>query len=435
MRRACRALLLAALAGVASAQEAARPPSATAADRRVDLDVQSLYDHAELGAALRALVAAYPEFLSLSSLGQSRGGRELWLVTAAGIGPLPPQERSALLAVGGRGVDDVHGAEMALFTLLELVQNHARDPRVGRLLAEHTLYVLPAFDPDRRDALLVEGGAAAREAIEPDRNLPADWSPWVTSAGPYPLSEPESRALADFLVAHPNVAVLQTYSGDARTRSGERDARLPPEDLELYKRLCEHVAARVDEPGHLSGLPDLPQRSGSLAGYAGFELGTFVFQCGVGGREPGVLPQPYEIYLLARRAWQVTVALGDALPRLECSAPSVARLKGDQWQVDVSLRNAGLIPTRGTLARRRSLVAPPSLSAHGGTLIAAASRPEGAELAQPLGLRAGAPHLLDVPGGGRIDLNLYLNAAAETELALEFSAPRAGAASASIVLR
>jgi hypothetical protein len=433
--RAGCALWLAVLAGVAPAQEVARPPSAAAADRRVELDVQSLYDHAELGAALRALVAAYPEFLSLSSLGHSRGGRDLWLVTVAGPGPLPEQARSALLAVGGRGVEDVHGAEMALFTLLELVQNHARDPRATRLLAEHTLYVLPVFDPDRREALLAGGGEGALDPAEPDRNLPADWSPWVSAGGPYPLSEPESVALAAFLGAHPNVAVVQTYSGDARARTGERDARLPPEDLELYRSLTAHVAAHVDEPGHLIGLPDLPSRSGSLMLYAGLELGTLVFQCGVGGREPGGLPQPYEIYLLARRAWQVTLALGDALPRLECGAPSVARLKGDQWQVDVSLRNGGLIPTRAMLARRRALVAAPRLAASGGTLIAAASRLEGAELAQPLGLRAGVPRLLDVPGGGRVDLSLFLTAAPETELALEFSAPRAGAASTSIVLR
>jgi hypothetical protein len=433
VRAAWIALALAGSIAPLAAQSAVRP--AASADRRVELDVQSLYDHAELGGALRALVAAYPEFLSMHSLGTSRGGRELWLVTAAGPGALAPQDRSALLALGARGADDVHGAEMTLFTLFELVQNHARDPAAARVLAEHTLYVIPALDPDRRAALLSDGASGAPEAVEPDRNLPTDWSPWGAEGGPYPLSEPESRALAEFLAAHPNVAVVQTYSGAAHAREGARDARLPAEDLELYDRLLEHVSARVDEPGHLRAFPDLPARPGGAEDYAGLELGAFVFRCEVAGRERGGLPQPYEIYLLARRAWQVTLALADALPRLACEPPQVARLKSDQWQVDVRVSNAGLLPTASALARRRALVAPPHLSAQGGTLIAAALRTQTEEVAQPVGLRAGAPRLVDVPGGGSIDLNLFLTAAAETELALRLSAPRAGAASTSVVLR
>lgn len=434
MRAAGVALALA-LAGAPLAAQGGRAGAVAAPDRRVELDVQSLYDHGELGAALRALVTAYPELLSLESLGTSGEGRELWLVTAAGPGALAPEDRPALLALGGRGEDDVHGAEMALFTLFELVQNHARDPVVARVLAEHTLYVMPAFDPDRRAAVLGDTPAAQRAGVEPDRNLPTDWSPWARGSGPYPLSLPESRALAEFLAAHPNVAVLQTYSGAPARRAALRSTRLPAEDLELYQRLDAHIAARVDEPGHVTAFPDLVPVPGSAAGYACVEQGAFGFEVEVAGREGGGLPQPYEIYLLARRAWQVTLALADALPRLACEAPSVARLKGDQWQVAVRVTNAGLLPTAGAQARRRSVVAVPSLRAQGGTLIAAALRPQGQQVAQPVVLRDGAPRLVEVPGGGSLELDLFVTAAAETELTLDLSAPRAGAASTSVVLR
>lgn len=427
------ALVLALALSPAAAQDAAR--SAAAPDRRVELDVQSLYDHGELGAALRALVQAYPELLALQSLGTSREGRELWMVTAAGPGPLAPEDRSALLALGGRGGEDVHGAEMALFTLFELVQNHARDPEVARVLATHTLYVIPALDPDGRAAVLGDAPRGEAEAVQPDRNLPTDWSPWARGAGPYPLSEPESRALADFLAAHPNVAVLQTYSAAEPRRTALRGARLPEADLALYERTLAHVAARVDEPGHVTAFCDLVPAPGSAAAYACVELGAFGFEVEVAGRERDELPQPYEIYLLARRAWQVTLALADALPRLTCEAPSVSRLKGDQWQVAVRIANAGILPTAGAQARRRSVVQPPRLRAEGGTLIAAALREPGGQVMQPLVLRDGAPRLLEVPGGGSLDLDLFLTAPAETELALELAAPRAGTAAATVVLR
>jgi murein tripeptide amidase MpaA len=54
--------------------------------------------------------------------------------------------------------------------------------------------------------------------IDANRNFPADWAPhWVQhGAGSYPLSEPETRALAEYLIAHPNIHGSQhfhTFSG------------------------------------------------------------------------------------------------------------------------------------------------------------------------------------------------------------------------------
>lgn len=60
--------------------------------------------------------------------------------------------------------------------------------------------------------------APALLGLDANRNFPADWSPyWVQGgAGAYPLSEPETKALADFLIAHPNIHGSQhfhTFSG------------------------------------------------------------------------------------------------------------------------------------------------------------------------------------------------------------------------------
>jgi hypothetical protein len=60
--------------------------------------------------------------------------------------------------------------------------------------------------------------APALLGLDANRNFPADWSPfWVQNgAGAYPLSEPETKALADFLIAHPNIHGSQhfhTFSG------------------------------------------------------------------------------------------------------------------------------------------------------------------------------------------------------------------------------
>jgi hypothetical protein len=55
--------------------------------------------------------------------------------------------------------------------------------------------------------------APALMGLDANRNFPADWGPhWEQSgAGEFPLSEPETRALAQFLLAHPNIHGSQHF--------------------------------------------------------------------------------------------------------------------------------------------------------------------------------------------------------------------------------
>ena len=51
------------------------------------------------------------------------------------------------------------------------------------------------------------------EGLDFNRNFPFQWRPEgeQQGAGPYPASEPEIKALVDFIVAHPNINVGLTY--------------------------------------------------------------------------------------------------------------------------------------------------------------------------------------------------------------------------------
>jgi len=55
--------------------------------------------------------------------------------------------------------------------------------------------------------------APALLGLDANRNFPTDWKPYwhQAGAGEYPLSEPETRALADFLLAHPNIHGSQHF--------------------------------------------------------------------------------------------------------------------------------------------------------------------------------------------------------------------------------
>jgi murein tripeptide amidase MpaA len=84
-----------------------------------------------------------------------------------------------------------------------------------------------------------------KEGLDLNRNFPVAWRQEneQPGAGPYPVSEPESRNLVDFIVRHPNltgVVTFHTYSGVLlRPYDDRADDEFPPEDLWTYKKIGE----------------------------------------------------------------------------------------------------------------------------------------------------------------------------------------------------
>lgn len=80
------------------------------------------------------------------------------------------------------------------------------------------------------------------EGLDLNRNFPAQWRQEheQVGAGPFPTSEPEVRAMVEFVVAHPNIGAAisyHTHSGVILRPMGTRsDDDMIPEDLWAYKR-------------------------------------------------------------------------------------------------------------------------------------------------------------------------------------------------------
>ncbi len=83
--------------------------------------------------------------------------------------------------------------------------------------------------------------APAREGMDINRNYPYEWAPEgiEPGSGPYPFSEPETRAEAEFWRTHTNISgvvTYHTYSGVLlRPYGTQSDDALPTEDLDIYK--------------------------------------------------------------------------------------------------------------------------------------------------------------------------------------------------------
>ena len=108
-----------------------------------------------------------------------------------------------------------------------------------------------------------------------NRNYPNDWKPQSKQhgAGPYPLSEPETRAVVEFFGDHPNIGgalTYHTYSGVLlRPFTAKADTEMPAFDLatyELFGARCEELTGfpcksvfhdfRYDPTAHITGVFD-----------------------------------------------------------------------------------------------------------------------------------------------------------------------------------
>lgn len=105
-----------------------------------------------------------------------------------------------------------------------------------------------SFDPTRLEV------PESRFGLDFNRNYPYGWRPHhlQTGAGPYPLSEPETRAQVAALLARPNIGAVITYhtycGALLRPFSDKPDSAMDARDLSLYKWVGESGARLTGYP-------------------------------------------------------------------------------------------------------------------------------------------------------------------------------------------
>ena len=143
--------------------------------------------------------------------------------------------------------------------------------------------LLEGFDDDQDGKFNEDGlGGSAGSGVDLDRNFPALWPELKDGAGVVPLSESESRALADWMLAHDNiVAVLTIGPHDNLVKlpevgKFEESGRVPIGIEEGDKAWYEKVGERYRE---LTGAKNAEavDRKGSLHHWAYAHFGAYSF--------------------------------------------------------------------------------------------------------------------------------------------------------------
>ncbi len=162
------------------------------------------------------------------------------------------------MPVDGLTVEDIDGDGRVLSMRIPdphgAYKKHETDPRLmvarepGEFGGEY-YRLMPEGTLAQWDGLTIKANRD-REGLDLNRNFPAYWRQEFEQlgAGDYPTSEPEVRAMVDFVVKHRNIGAavsFHTHSGVIlRPMGTQSDDDMTPEDLWIYKRLSD-LGARL----------------------------------------------------------------------------------------------------------------------------------------------------------------------------------------------
>jgi murein tripeptide amidase MpaA len=154
--------------------------------------------------------------------------------------------------IGGLVTEDIDGdGRMLMMRIPDPNGNWKKHPDEPRLMIRRDpdevggeyYRILPEgrFDEPFDPAILTI--QPKKEGLDLNRNFPAHWRQEYEQdgAGPYPTSEPEVRAIVDFIAKHPNITggvTFHTWSGVLlRPYSHQSDDAFPAEDLWTYQKI------------------------------------------------------------------------------------------------------------------------------------------------------------------------------------------------------
>ncbi len=121
----------------------------------------------------------------------------------------------------------------------------------------------------------------AGDGVGLNRNFTFGYRPFTAAAGANAVSEPESRALADFLHDRPNVAVVFSFSTEDNLfhpwkPDGQKERnRIKTTVLASDASLLEHIASEYKKLHGGSDCPAPPEAAGSFSQWAYFHYGRW----------------------------------------------------------------------------------------------------------------------------------------------------------------
>lgn len=319
-----------------------------------------------------------------------------------------------------------------------------------------------------------------------NRNWPGDWQPDYVQggAGSYPLSSPETRAIAGFIMARPEIGAAQAYhnTGGMILRGPGAEAResfYPGPDRTVYDQIAKDGEKMLPYYRALVIWKDLYRVHGGFVTWLSESLGIFgftnelwtvakYFQNAAERPDEDMMrffrdhlefgqtwtdysavdhPEHGEVLVGGANKWSsratptfmleeechrnfaFSMYHADQLPRLEWGRLAVQDLGSDLWQITAEIRNTRMIPTRSSLMQSRNIGTHDRLETTPATgRVVTGGRPDTWWSAAIRESRFEPERLLlpdGVPSRGTALVRVYVEAPAGTEVTLAYRSARA----------
>ncbi|MBI4393894.1 MAG: succinylglutamate desuccinylase/aspartoacylase family protein [Euryarchaeota archaeon] len=232
--------LLAPLVGA----QAPEPPSVSS-----DLGAAKVYPiYPYLTAEMQSLAADHKDIARLHSAGQSGKGMELWYMEVADFeaaSRVPIHEREVLYIDGGTHANEYIGVIFVMQWLRTLLAGYGSNATATWVVENRHTIILPLVNPE---GSMNGVGRLNDNRVNINRNYPIGWGdvvedPALNYGGPYPASEPETRAVIgvwerfdpDFILSIHCCGNLWLYPYGIEGREPH------PDDKAVFEKICNDV--------------------------------------------------------------------------------------------------------------------------------------------------------------------------------------------------
>jgi murein tripeptide amidase MpaA len=172
--------------------------------------------HDELTRLLHDYAAVVPDLVSLSSLGKSWEGRDIWLVVVTNKATGADTDKPAFWADGNIHAAELTASTACLYWLHTLATGYPADPSVRQLLDTRVAYIVPRLNPDGAELALADRPRYIRASTRP---YPFDEDP-VDGQGPQHREQPPQRHVREQADHHEHHQRLQVAGACAQQRLG-----------------------------------------------------------------------------------------------------------------------------------------------------------------------------------------------------------------------
>jgi hypothetical protein len=291
---------------------------------------------------------------------------------------------------------------------------HRLDPKDSRLLVEILAGELGDYIQLGKEGFDNDGDGRVNEDtvgyVDPNRTWGFSWEPTYVQAGAgaYPLSIPETRAIATWALAHPNIAAAQSYHNNGgmilRGPGAKADPPYSPVDLKTYDLLGKEGERLLPGYHYYISWKDLYTVHGATTDHFYSTLGAIAFtnelyqppadfdkngdvsdaemmkfndllslgrqfvpyhsykhpqygEVEVGGfkRDVGRVPEGWALEDETHRNNAFALFNAYHLPRLQFGAVTAKKLGNGLWRIDASVLNDRGIPSMTVVAAQNHL--------------------------------------------------------------------------------